>query len=251
MIKTTYTKSKKTYKVTFELSSDQVGSKRDVRVLGSFNDWSWDGGLTMKETKGKYSASTELPSGEYKFRYLADGHDWKNDDSADQYTDSGYGTTNCCFSLEAKNNEPTKKTAAKKSSSKTSDSSAKDAKKADTKTSKAGKSEKSATKANPDTKGKSSTKNSTGKKGSKKDDFKKIEGIGPKIMGLLNDAGITTFTQLHKATDKKLADVLQAAGARFRLAKPSTWKEQAGLAAAGKMEELKKLQDKLDGGVRK
>ena len=258
MIKSTYTKSKKSYKVTFEIPTDQVGGKRDVRVLGTFNDWSWDGGLTMKESKGKYTATTELPAGNHKFRYLADGHDWKNDDSAESYTDSGHGTTNCCLNLEAKEapakQKDDKKKVTKKKDSKEADAAVSKSAKTEKTTAKAPKAdeakktEKSAAKAKP---AKGATKKEVAKKATKKDDLKKIEGIGPKIAGLLNDAGIATFAELSKATDKKLADVLQSAGARFRLAKPSTWKEQAKLAAAGKMEELSKLQDKLDGGVRK
>ncbi|MEL7377549.1 MAG: helix-hairpin-helix domain-containing protein, partial [Bacteroidota bacterium] len=85
----------------------------------------------------------------------------------------------------------------------------------------------------------------------KKDDLKKIEGIGPKIAGLLNEAGIVTFSDLAKASKAKLAGVLEAAGPRFRLAKPDTWQQQAKLAAAGKDAELAKLQKELKGGVKK
>ena len=81
--------------------------------------------------------------------------------------------------------------------------------------------------------------------------MKRIEGVGPKIAGLLNAAGIETFADLSKASITKLKDVLTAAGPRFRLAKPDTWKKQAKLAAAGKDAELKKLQDELKGGVKK
>ena len=259
MIKSTYTKSKQTYKVSFELPADQVGEKRDVRVLGTFNNWSWDNGLKMKQSKGKYSASTDLPAGDYKFRYLADGHDWKNDDSVDSYADSGYGSTDCCFSLAAVEDKkaPAKKASAKQASttkqSTTDAAVSEDATTAKTaakppKATKAKKTQTSAAKAKP---AKAATKKATAKKATKGDDLKRIEGIGPKIAGLLNEAGIATFDQLGKAPEKKLADVLQAAGARFRLANHKTWQEQAKLAAAGKSDELKKLQEELKGGVRK
>ena len=97
--------------------------------------------------------------------------------------------------------------------------------------------------------GKTATK--TTKKVAKKaikDDLKKIEGIGPKIASLLNDAGINTFAQLSKASNKKLKGILEAAGSRFRMHDPGSWPKQAKLAAGGKWEELKKLQDELDGG---
>lgn len=232
MIKKSYVKSKQLYKVTFEVPTDQIGTGRDVRVLGNFNDWSWDGGLVLKAGKSSYKAATELPAGHYQFRYLIDGWDWKNDDSAEAYTDSSFGTINCCFALEAvAAKAPAKKAAAKKITAKKPA-----AKKAAAKPA----AKKSAAK-KPATKKAATTKS---------DDLKKIEGIGPKIAGLLNEAGITTYAQLGKASKKKLADVLQAAGARFRLAKPDTWQEQAKLAAAGKDEALKKLQAELKGGIR-
>ncbi len=84
----------------------------------------------------------------------------------------------------------------------------------------------------------------------KKDDLRKIEGIGPKIAGLLNDAGIHSYAQLARAGKRKLRGVLDAAGPRFRMHDPETWTEQARLAAAGKWDALKSLQQKLKGGRR-
>lgn len=43
--------------------------------------------------------------------------------------------------------------------------------------------------------------------------------------------------------------VLDDAGARYKLAKPGTWAQQAALAAENKWAELKALQEKLTGGV--
>jgi predicted flap endonuclease-1-like 5' DNA nuclease len=80
------------------------------------------------------------------------------------------------------------------------------------------------------------------------DNLEIIEGIGPKIAGVLNSAGIKTFAQLAATDVTKLQGILTAAG--LRLADPGTWAEQAGLAAAGKMDELQKLQDALKGGRR-
>ena len=86
------------------------------------------------------------------------------------------------------------------------------------------------------------------KKAIKKDNLTKIEGIGPKIASLLNDAGIHTFAELSKASNKKLKAILEAAGSRFRMHDPGSWPKQSKLAAAGKWDALKKLQDELDGG---
>ncbi len=84
----------------------------------------------------------------------------------------------------------------------------------------------------------------------KPDDLTKIEGIGPKIAGLINDAGIVTFADLSKAKITVLQKVLDEAGSRYKAHDPSTWAEQAKLAAADKWDELKTLQDELDGGKR-
>ncbi len=85
-----------------------------------------------------------------------------------------------------------------------------------------------------------------------KDNLKLIEGIGPKIEGLLNEGGILTFRDLKAAAPSALKAILTAAGNRYKMHDPSTWGHQAALAAGGKMNELKKWQDELDGGkVRK
>jgi large subunit ribosomal protein L21 len=89
------------------------------------------------------------------------------------------------------------------------------------------------------------------KAGSKGDDLTKIEGIGPKIAGLLIADGIVTFANLADAKTEKLAEILKAAGPRYSIHKPDTWPQQAALARDGKFDELKKLQDELDGGVDK
>ncbi len=81
----------------------------------------------------------------------------------------------------------------------------------------------------------------------KKDDLEIIEGIGPKIAKAFYKAGITTFKQLAETPVDKLRQLLsenQLPG------DPTTWPEQARLAAAGKMDELKKLQDELIAGRR-
>jgi large subunit ribosomal protein L17 len=80
------------------------------------------------------------------------------------------------------------------------------------------------------------------------DDLTKIEGIGPKIAELLNNAGITTFAQLADAQDEAVQQVLTEAGSRFNVHDATTWNEQAALARDGKWDELKELQDRLKGG---
>ena len=78
-----------------------------------------------------------------------------------------------------------------------------------------------------------------------------VEGIGPKINELFHNAGIETFAQLAAASVPQMRKILDDGGSRFRIANPSTWAQQAALAAANKWAELKKLQNDLSGGVKK
>jgi large subunit ribosomal protein L21 len=86
-------------------------------------------------------------------------------------------------------------------------------------------------------------------KASKKgDDLKIIEGIGTKAAEVLVAAGIDTFAKLAKTKAEKINTILDAAEAKVQHLDPTTWAQQAQLAADGKMDELKKLQDELNGG---
>ena len=80
------------------------------------------------------------------------------------------------------------------------------------------------------------------------DDLTKIEGIGPKVQQLLNQAGISTFAELANRTPAQLDEILDAAGSIYKAMDESSWPKQAALAAEGKWDELQKLQDELVGG---
>lgn len=82
-----------------------------------------------------------------------------------------------------------------------------------------------------------------------KDDLKVIEGIGPKIEELFNNAGIYSFAQLATTEVSVLQKILDDGGPRFQIHNPGTWPRQAALARDGKMEELLKWQDELKGGI--
>ena len=92
------------------------------------------------------------------------------------------------------------------------------------------------------------TKKAATKKPIEKSNLKVIEGIGPKLEGILNDGGIYTFDQLAKTDPATVKAILEAAGPRYKMHVPNTWAKQAKLAAAGKMDELKTLQAELKAG---
>ena len=83
------------------------------------------------------------------------------------------------------------------------------------------------------------------------DDLEIVEGIGPKIAGLLNDAGVYYFYELAGMTPAQIQAILDKAGPNYQLAKPDTWPEQSAMAAANRWAELRRLQDDLIAGNRK
>jgi predicted flap endonuclease-1-like 5' DNA nuclease/glutathione synthase/RimK-type ligase-like ATP-grasp enzyme len=82
------------------------------------------------------------------------------------------------------------------------------------------------------------------------DDLTIVEGIGPKIADLLRNEGIDTFAKLAKAKATKLKEILVAAGSRYKVHDPTTWAQQAQLAADGKFDALETLKKELIGGRR-
>ncbi len=215
-----YLKSKKAYKVNFSLPKTTEGE--DIRVLGQFNNWDWDAAPSMKKSKDGYTVDVMLKPGKvYEFRYCVDKDTWINDGRADSYKHvSCFCIDNCVVDLlNIVEEVPAKKVTAKKSAA-----------------------TKVATK-------KPLAKKATIKKNqSKKVNLTAIEGVGPKIAGLLVDAGLATFEAVAKTKPAAIKKILLAAGKRYTMHDPSTWPKQAKLLAAGKIELLKKLQDELKGG---
>lgn len=78
------------------------------------------------------------------------------------------------------------------------------------------------------------------------DDLKRIEGIGPKTASILNDAGISSFQALADLKSEEIKDILRAANGR---GVPTSWPQQAKLAAVEDWDGLAKLQSELKGGL--
>ncbi len=83
-------------------------------------------------------------------------------------------------------------------------------------------------------------------KSSEADDLTKIEGIGPKTVEALNAKDISTYVDLAGSKVGDLRDILEEAG--LKRYDPKSWSKQARLARDEKWDELKVLQDELNGG---
>jgi predicted flap endonuclease-1-like 5' DNA nuclease len=81
--------------------------------------------------------------------------------------------------------------------------------------------------------------------GTGEDNFRNIEGIGPKVNTLLHEAGIRTYQNLAEKSEQDLRDLLREA--KLFMINPSDWPEQAKLAAKGDWEGLEALQERLRG----
>ena len=91
MLKKTYTKTRRSCRVTFKLPADIEAES--VAVLGEFNEWQPEANQMTKRKDGTFSATLSLPVGsDYRFRYLLDGERWINDEQADDLVINQYGT---------------------------------------------------------------------------------------------------------------------------------------------------------------
>ena len=108
-----------------------------------------------------------------------------------------------------------------------------------------------AKKAAPKSETKAPAKKAAPKKAAKADDLKKIEGVGPKAAEAMVAAGLDTFAKVAKAKPEAIATILSEASSNLAHLVTDTWPKQAKLAADGKWDELKELQDRLAGGIEK
>jgi Glycogen recognition site of AMP-activated protein kinase len=67
-------------RVTFSRPADEPAGH--VSVVGTFNDWT-PGAHLVPRRNGTRTVSVTLPPGEHRFRYLATGGVWFDDEQAD------------------------------------------------------------------------------------------------------------------------------------------------------------------------
>jgi 1,4-alpha-glucan branching enzyme len=89
--------SAKGAKVTFVLSLDQASEP--VSVLGDFNGWDPLAHPLKKRTNGTRSASVEIPSGHYHFKYLAADGTWFCDPDVTETGLNEYQEMNSVFTV--------------------------------------------------------------------------------------------------------------------------------------------------------
>ena len=86
---------------------------------------------------------------------------------------------------------------------------------------------------------------------SSKQDLTKVEGIGPKIEGLLNNKGVYSYAQLSNCSHVFLEGMIEEAGPAFTTHRgmTNTWPAQAKLADMNEWDELTKWHSVLKAGV--
>ncbi|MCZ6518376.1 MAG: isoamylase early set domain-containing protein [Actinobacteria bacterium] len=93
MIKKTRAQSTGKVKVTFVLPSDHPPGP--ASVVGEFNGWNPYSNPFKRRSNKSYSTSVELDSGQrYRFRYLAAGGHWFDDDDVEEHELDLYGERN-------------------------------------------------------------------------------------------------------------------------------------------------------------
>ena len=103
-------------KVTFTLPAEIVAAASEGVLLGEFNNWDLDSGVSLKKQKdGSMKAIVSLEPGQtYQYRYLLNDGRWVNDHTSNGYAYvSGYHIENCVISIPV---ESSKKAAKAKSS---------------------------------------------------------------------------------------------------------------------------------------
>jgi 1,4-alpha-glucan branching enzyme len=105
MIRKEPAREKEIVRVTFELPSN-IWAER-VNLVGEFNDWDTTATpMTRHRSDANWKVSVELKAGQrYRFRYLVDGKEWRNDWHADDHVDNPYGSYDSVVDLKGTSEE--------------------------------------------------------------------------------------------------------------------------------------------------
>lgn len=78
------------------------------------------------------------------------------------------------------------------------------------------------------------------------DNLQIIEGIGPKMESVLKENGINNWALLATQTEDGLSSILAKYGKKYKIIDPSSWTDQASLAANGSWSSLVDMQKGID-----
>ena len=90
-------------KIDFLLPADVAAGATSGILLGDFNNWDSNQGVTLKQQKdGSLKASLSLQSGSYEYRYLLNDGRWVNDTHASKYNyNTEFAIENCVIEVVA------------------------------------------------------------------------------------------------------------------------------------------------------
>ena len=78
-----------------------VGAASSVNVAGEFNAWSTSADALSKQTDGSWAITKKLAPGRYPYKFVVDGGTWKEDPSAKETVDDGFGGKNAIMVVGA------------------------------------------------------------------------------------------------------------------------------------------------------
>ena len=98
MLKKSYTKTKRSCRVTFKVPAEHEAAR--AAVLGDWNDWDATSHPMKKRKDGSHSVTVSLEAGrDYRFRYLLDEKSWTNDEAPDQLVLNRFGSQDCVITV--------------------------------------------------------------------------------------------------------------------------------------------------------
>jgi 1,4-alpha-glucan branching enzyme len=91
MLRKTYSKTKRSCRVTFEVP--QQAKAKNVALCGEFNNWNPAANPMKQRKDGRFSTTVSISAGRsYRFKYLVDNQHWENDSAADSYVPNEFGS---------------------------------------------------------------------------------------------------------------------------------------------------------------
>ncbi len=85
-----FLKSKPVCKVTFKLQAEEAIAAKTAVLVGDFNEWNPKKDKMKKLKNGAFTTTLDLATGQsYEFRYMIEGGEYLNDDTADSYVPTG------------------------------------------------------------------------------------------------------------------------------------------------------------------